>query len=115
MLDAINNAKINRIENISFISMDCTEFIERRVNKKAYDIVIMDPPRAGSTKRFIDVVQKIEPKRIIYISCDPVTLARDLKEFNKYRIDAVQPVDMFPHSFHVETIVALSLKTTKNN
>ncbi len=114
VLDAINNAKINDVENISFINMDCTEFIERRVNKNAYDIVVMDPPRAGSTKRFIDAVQKIEPKRIIYISCDPVTLARDLKEFNKYRIDVVQPVDMFPHSFHIETIVALSLKIISN-
>lgn len=108
--DAIANAKINKINNIEFINQDCTEYINKIAKKNQFDIVILDPPRAGTTKDFIDSVQKIKPKKIIYISCDPVTLARDLKLFDSYTINKVQPIDMFPFTFHIETICSLSLK-----
>ena len=75
-----------------------------------YSAVVMDPPRAGSTKEFIAALEKISPRQIVYISCDPVTLARDLGYFTNYEIKRVIPVDMFPHTFHVETLVVLSKK-----
>lgn len=75
-----------------------------------YSAVVMDPPRAGSTKEFIAALEKISPRQIVYISCDPVTLARDLGYFTNYEIKRVIPVDMFPHTFHVETVVLLSRK-----
>ena len=72
---------------------------------------MMDPPRKGSTPEFINAVKKIKPERIVYISCEPSTLARDLEMFkDQYNIESVQPVDMFPRSFHVETVVFLSHK-----
>ena len=71
----------------------------------------MDPPRKGSDKRFLDALLKLKPKRVIYVSCDPTTLARDVAYISKsYEIKDIQPFDMFPHTFHVETIVSLQLK-----
>ena len=73
-----------------------------------FDVIIMDPPRRGSTKEFISAVKKIKPRTVIYVSCDPVTLARDLNLFkDTYDIVKVQPVDMFPNTLHVETVVQL--------
>ena len=78
------------------------------------DIVIVDPPRKGCSDTLLQAIEKINPKKIIYISCNPSTLARDLEILKeKYTIDVVQPVDMFPRSFHVETICALSFKGQK--
>ena len=109
VINGRNNAKLNDINNIEIIEADCTEYINKNTPK--FDVVIMDPPRKGSTPEFLNAVMKISPSRIIYISCDPSTLARDLEILNKnYDIDIVQPVDMFPRSFHVETIVSLCLK-----
>ena len=71
----------------------------------------MDPPRKGSTPEFLNAVMDIAPSRIVYVSCDPSTLARDLEILSKkYQIETVQPVDMFPRSFHVETVVGLYRK-----
>jgi 23S rRNA (uracil1939-C5)-methyltransferase len=71
----------------------------------------MDPPRKGSDKRFLDAVIKLKPSRIVYVSCDPSTLARDVAYLSKsYKINKIQPVDLFPQTFHVETIVELTLK-----
>jgi tRNA/tmRNA/rRNA uracil-C5-methylase (TrmA/RlmC/RlmD family) len=71
----------------------------------------MDPPRKGSTPEFLNALLKIKPSRIIYISCEPSTLARDLEYLKQdYDINTVQPVDMFPRSFHVETVACLRLK-----
>ena len=71
----------------------------------------MDPPRSGSTKDFLKSVLKLKPKKVIYISCNPYTQVQDLKYLlNDYTIKNIQPVDMFPHTSHVETVVALSLK-----
>ena len=109
VINGRNNAKLNNINNIDIIEADCTEYINKHTPK--FDVVIMDPPRKGSTPEFLNAVINIKPKRIVYISCEPSTLARDLailKDF--YNVEVVQPVDMFPRSFHVETIVGLALK-----
>lgn len=107
--DANRNIKINNISNARFINADCTDFLLNTNDK--YDVIFLDPPRKGSTKEFIESVFRISPKKVIYISCDPVTLARDLNLFKtKYSIDKVIPVDMFPHSLHVETVVKMSIK-----
>ena len=111
--DARNNAKINNIKNIEFIEDDCTKFILN--NKFNFDVVFLDPPRKGSTPEFLTALFKSKPQCIVYISCNPVTLARDLTYLLKnYIISSVTPVDMFPQSSHVETIVLLSLKDFKN-
>jgi 23S rRNA (uracil1939-C5)-methyltransferase len=74
------------------------------------DVVFMDPPRAGSDKRFINSLATLSPSRIVYISCNPETLARDLEMITKkgYRVEKIQPVEMFPFTEHVETVVLLS-------
>lgn len=111
--DAITNAKINGIKNAHFYKADCTKYM--LTCKEKFDVVIMDPPRRGSTKEFIDAVKHIAPRTVVYVSCDPVTLARDLAMFtDMYEVTKVQPVDMFPNTLHVETIVLLQRKTSQN-
>lgn len=107
--DAILNAKINNLSNAHFIKGDATKFILQ--SDKHFDVIIMDPPRKGSTPEFINAVKRIAPERVVYVSCDPVTLARDLALFkDTYQIEKVQPVDMFPNSMHVETVCLLTRK-----
>lgn len=108
--DGIINAKNNNISNIKFINQDASKYILDLVNSNTYiDVVIMDPPRAGSDVIFLQSVKKLKPKKIIYISCNPATLARDLKDLiDDYEILDVQPVDMFPQTYHVETVVLMS-------
>ena len=107
--NAIENAKRNNVTNIEFHCADASEFINNYDGK--LDIVIMDPPRKGSDEKFLSSLLKKEPQQIIYISCDPETLARDLKYLStSYKVTYVQPVDMFPFTSHVETVVCLALK-----
>ncbi|MCD8204273.1 MAG: 23S rRNA (uracil(1939)-C(5))-methyltransferase RlmD [Coprobacillus sp.] len=107
--NAIRNAKENGITNISLINADCSEYLVNTDEK--FDVVIMDAPRKGSTKEFLDALTTNSPSRIIYISCNPATLARDLTFLmDDYSIETIQPLDMFPRSFHVETIVSLARK-----
>ena len=110
--DAIMNAKINNINNVRFICDDATRFmINCARQKQTFDVVIMDPPRKGSDKPFLDALLKLLPEKVVYISCNPHTQVVDLKELlKKYEIKKVQPVDMFPHTHHVENIVLLSRK-----
>ena len=111
--DAISNAKRNQIENIRFTCADATEYIlGMAAAKKSVDVIMMDPPRAGSTEEFLDAVAKLAPPRVVYVSCNPETLARDLQYITKkgYKAKKIQPVDMFPHTAHVETVVLLSKK-----
>ncbi len=104
-----DNAKRNNIRNIDILEDDCTEYILK--TDKKFDVVIMDPPRKGSTPEFLNALLQNEPKRIVYISCEPSTLARDLEILStKYEIEKVQPFDMFPRTPHVETVVKLSIK-----
>ena len=112
VINGRNNAKLNGVENIEIIEADCTEYINKQLPH--FDVVIMDPPRKGSTPEFLNAIKKIKPSRIVYVSCEPSTLARDLELLKDlYNINIVQPVDMFPRSFHVETICALFLKDEK--
>ena len=114
VINGRNNAKINNVNNIDIIEADCTEYINK--NLPRFDVVIMDPPRKGSTPEFLNALLKIKPSRIVYVSCDPATLARDLEYLkNDYNIETVQPVDMFPRSFHVETVVSLILRNSSLN
>lgn len=103
--DANYNKELNKVDNIDFI---CGNSEEELDNLKDADMVIVDPPRAGLLRKAIDDLMKIEPKEIIYVSCDPITLARDLSLLNpKYKIEYVEPYDMFPNTYHVECITVL--------
>ena len=108
--DAIINAKLNERKNIYFHNMDAGKFMVdmAKAGEKA-DVVFMDPPRAGSDINFLSSLFTLSPKRIVYISCNPETLARDLLYLvkNGYKVKKIQPVDMFPHTNHVETVVLL--------
>ena len=109
VINAKNNASLNNIKNIDIIEADCTDFINKQLPH--FDVVIMDPPRKGSTPEFLSAIKKIKPSRLIYISCEPSTLARDLEILSdSYNIEVVQPVDMFPRSFHCENIASLVLR-----
>ena len=111
--DAISNAKRNGIKNVRFFCDDAGEFMLGMVRdgEKA-DIVFMDPPRAGSDECFLSSLVTLAPKKIVYISCNPETQQRDLRFLTKrgYKVEKIQPVDMFPHTNHVETVVLLSHK-----
>ena len=113
--DAKENAIINNISNAKYYSGDAGEYILNQYKKGIiYDVVIMDPARKGSDERFLSTLLETKPKKIVYVSCDPATLARDLKILKeKYDIVSVTPLDMFPQSYHVETIVLLCLKDAK--
>lgn len=109
--DAVENCKLNGItRNIAFNRGDAGEYLrERAKNGTYFDAVIMDPARAGADRDFLHALCKICPERIVYISCNPATLARDLKTLaKKYNIESVQPFDMFPWTRHVECVVLLS-------
>jgi len=109
--DAINNAKANNVKNIQFFNADAGEFMVDMAEKgETADVVFMDPPRIGSDETFLSSVVKLAPKRIIYVSCNPETLARDLKYLtnNGYEAIKCQPVDMFAFTKHVESVVLLT-------
>ena len=107
--NAIENAKRNNVENIEFYCADASEFINKFDGD--IDILIMDPPRSGSDERFLSTVINKRIKKMVYVSCDPETLARDIKYLSSfYEVNYVQPVDMFPMTAHVETVVGLYRK-----
>lgn len=109
--DARVNAKINAISNAQFYHADAGEFMVSLAEQQvSMDVVFMDPPRAGSDEAFMSSVVKLAPKRIVYVSCNPETLARDLGYLTKhgYQVREMQPVDMFGFTEHVETVVLLS-------
>ena len=112
--DAVNDAKenlrLNNCKKVRYFLADAGEFMQQEaMNKVMYDVVFMDPPRAGSDVKFINSVAKLAPKKVVYISCNPETLARDLKLFKKkgYVMEECTPVDMFPWTTHVETVCLL--------
>ena len=109
--DAIANAKRNGIKNCWFTAADAGEYmVDMARNRERVDVVFMDPPRAGSDERFLSSLLRLKADRVVYISCNPDTLARDLSYLKKgsYRMIRAQPVDMFPHTNHVETVVLMS-------
>lgn len=109
--DAKENATLNGIQNVEFYNEDAGEYISFLARKKEkIDVVITDPPRAGCSMKFLKSLIELSPKRVVYISCNPETLARDLNVLVKsgYRVKKIQGVDMFPHTNHIECVVALT-------
>lgn len=109
--DAIANARRNKIKNVRFVEADAGEFmVGMAAQGQEAEVVFMDPPRAGSDKKFLNALLKLKPERVVYISCNPETLARDLKHLTSggYRVKKIQPVDQFPMTDKVEAVVSLS-------
>ena len=111
--DAIYNARKNQVKNIRFYQNDAGKFMVGMAQEgEKADVVFMDPPRSGSTEEFMSSVVTLQPKRVVYISCNPETQARDLQYFVKhgYKAEACWPFDLFPWTGHVETVVLMSRK-----
>ncbi len=111
--DAKINAKLNKLDNTFFFAGDMKDLLTPAfiATHGKPDVIITDPPRAGMHDDVIDTILTSAPERIVYVSCNPATQARDLNLLSvKYRVSKVQPVDMFPHTHHVENIVLLVLK-----
>ena len=111
--DANINSKINNIKNTEFIAGDVEKVLDNLINVRNIipDIIMVDPPRKGLDNKSIENILKIVPKKIIYISCNPATLVRDLSKLEgKYEILSIKPVDMFPFSKHIECVAVLQLK-----
>jgi 23S rRNA (uracil1939-C5)-methyltransferase len=108
--DAKVNANLNGITNVSFAAGDMKKVLDPAFVQQhgKPDVVVTDPPRAGMDEPVVRHLLELAPPRIIYVSCNPATQARDLAILNeRYTIDFVQPVDMFPHTYHVENVVRL--------
>ncbi len=109
--DAKENAKLNKINNIEFYEQDAGDFLVNYQSNELINVVFVDPPRKGLDQVFINKLLKVKPEKIIYVSCDPATLARDLKILSgDYDIKVVEALDMFPRTAHVESVVLLKLK-----
>lgn len=112
--DAVQNARCNQVDNIRFYCNDATKFMCQMAEAgDTVDVVFMDPPRTGSTEEFIRAVAAVKAKKVVYVSCGPDTLARDLAVFGRagYQAMGAYPVDLFPMTGHVETIVLIQRKT----
>ena len=128
--DARTNARHNGVENAEFVAGDATDFMCELAKEGVLGaespeegaragglVVLMDPPRAGSTEEFLRAAAALAPERIVYISCNPETQARDVEFLDSigYAVVAVQPVDMFPHTDHIETVAVLSRKSASKS
>ncbi len=113
--DAKRNAQINNIENVEFFVGKAEEVLPREYEKNGVyaDVIVVDPPRKGCDEMLLKTILKMQPKRVVYVSCDSATLARDLRFLcdNGYELKKVCGVDQFPQTVHVETVVLLSRKT----
>ena len=112
--DAEKNARENKVKNAEFIVGDCTKVMPRLYNQGIRpDVIVVDPPRAGCTEVVLKTFANMKPNRIVYVSCNPATLARDLEILDKlgYKAEKVQPVDMFVASSHVESVALMTKKT----
>ena len=110
--------KENNIKNIELHNMDAAKFFEKelKTKKRTFDITVLDPPRKGCTKESLDYALKLTKKEIIYVSCNPATLARDLKYLKEQgcTIDYIQPFDLFPHTYHIEYVAIIKLPELPN-
>ena len=112
--DARINSEINNIENTRFLAGDMKDiFTDAFINEHGKPgVIITDPPRAGMHAKVVDQILRIAPRRIVYVSCNPATQARDVELLGKYyEVKKIQPVDMFPHTHHVENIALLEIRT----
>lgn len=110
IINARENAKINNIDNAEFFVGKSEEIIPELIEKGIVpEVIVVDPPRKGCDIKLLEAIGKAKPKRVVYVSCDPSTLARDLKilEEKGYKTEKVQPVDMFPHTSHIENVTSL--------
>ncbi len=109
--DAKENAKINNVDNIEFYAGKVEDLLEKITVKEKTDVVFVDPPRKGLDTKTIEILKDLEPEKIVYVSCNPATLARDLKELKeKYIVKEITPVDMFPYTAHVECVALMGIK-----
>ncbi len=111
--DARKNARANGIKNIEFICDDVRKGLKGLLEKKERaDLIVLDPPRAGATRKIIDRVIALSPEKILYVSCNPTTLARDIEMIKEggYFLNRLQPIDMFPHTYHIEAIAEMVKK-----
>ena len=111
--DAKENAKLNKVDNTEFIAGDVELILDDLINNKKVipDVIMIDPPRKGLDNKSIENILKVSPKKMVYISCNPATLVRDLAKLEeKYEIKMIRPVDMFPFSKHIECVSVLKLK-----
>ena len=106
--DANENKKLNNLKNITFINDKVENIID---TFKDIDMIIVDPPRAGLDQKTIINIERISPKQLIYVSCDPATLARDLNLLTNYEVEEVTPFNMFPRTYHVECVSVLYRKS----
>lgn len=116
--DAVTNAKSNGIKNISFYQKDAGEFMcQLAQQKEKVDVVFMDPPRSGSSEAFLEALCMLAPSRVVYISCNPETLKRDLEYLTSHGYEAkkIQPVDMFPATRSIEVVVRLVKRNNPDN
>jgi 23S rRNA (uracil-5-)-methyltransferase RumA len=109
--DARENADFNGVKNVDFICLSASGWVREAADFHKFSKIIVDPPRAGLTKDVIDFILKMMPEKLLYVSCNPSTLARDLADLTAqgaYKVDSVLPLDMFPQTFHIECIAVLS-------
>ena len=106
--ESVQNAKMNNIKNCKFKAYDLSKQ-NSDIYKSRYNGVLLNPPRTGATPNVLENIKSVNPEIIVYVSCNPATLARDLKILmeKKYMIIEVQPVDLFPQTYHIETVVKL--------
>lgn len=118
IVDANYNAELNKIDNCIFHAGTCEDILKEEfiATHSTPDIVVVDPPRAGLHEKVVNVLLEAAPKKIVYVSCNPATQARDVLLFSeRYQVTKCQPVDMFPHTFHIENVVLLELIADLNN
>ena len=112
--DAKINAMENKVNNVEFLVGEAEKVIPQMVDQNIYaDVMVVDPPRKGCGRELLDSIGIMKPKTLVYVSCDPSTLARDMAILvgKGYEVEKVQPVDMFPFSSHIETCVLLQRRT----
>jgi 23S rRNA (uracil1939-C5)-methyltransferase len=112
IIDAQENARRHEIDNATYVTGTAEHWLPKWVEEGwRPDVVVVDPPRTGCDRKLLDAIKKVKPKKFVYVSCNPSTLAKDIDYLAKdYRVEYIQPVDMFPHTAHVECVAQLILK-----
>lgn len=112
IVDARKNAKDHGFEHATYVTGPAEKWMPQWV-KEGWkpDVIVVDPPRTGCDDKLLKTILQVKPKKVVYVSCNPSTLAKDVQQLSKaYNVDYIQPVDMFPHTAHVENVVSLTLK-----